>query len=69
MVEGHTCAKCIFYLKDNKVQGSCHKSPPNLIFLGMNPKNSPPTPIRFSMWPEVMNDAWCGEFKPQQQAS
>lgn len=63
--DGRACADCSFYLKDNKAQGSCHKSPPNLIFLGMNPKNNPPTPVRFSMWPEVANDAWCGDFKPR----
>lgn len=46
-----SCKSCKFWNRSSSYQGECHRFPPT------------PTAGRGALWPVMLEEDWCGEYK------
>ncbi|HKR17674.1 hypothetical protein [Rhizorhapis sp.] len=74
MNKDERCENCRFFVKceDQHTYGDCHRLPPQFNFSAYFTEDGYYTPKRYKaeisrhrdgVWPNLSQDAWCGEFK------
>lgn len=73
------CERCRFFKKNESqhIYGDCHRSPPQFGFYaniyedatyGQKRHRIDITRERGGVWPNIAQDEWCGEYRPQEQS-